>query len=195
MFRPLVLAAWVALAAWPAAAKPVVKTTTQYYDVTGGDGIALLRSIDRSGPRHGFFGRAVAQTRYTVDLAIDWARKDGRCRVRDVGLTLSITYVLPRAPKALDARTGVRWTSFIAGVEKHEHTHGRLAREMAVEAEKTLRAAPPVKAASCRALDGAMKKRFRAVYDRYEERQIAFDEREHRPGGPVDLLLRALTKK
>lgn len=191
--RAIVLAV-AALTATPSPAKPLVTVKTIHYDVSGKDGATLLRSMDRKGPRHGFFGHAIAQTRYTIDWESTWKRAAGKCRVADARVKLDITYIFPRMPGDARGVLRTRWKSFLAGVERHEQTHGRIAREMAADIERSLKAMPPTRAASCALLDGKLKKRFRDVYERHEARQVAFDNAEHEDGGKVEAMIHALVK-
>ena len=84
-------------------------------------------------PRH----RADALHRVTG--TIDWKEKDGACRVANADGTLSITYTYPQVTGGRCPPTSQRrWARFMAGVRKHEETHGRIARQMVGAAEKSV---------------------------------------------------------
>ena len=87
-----------------------------------------------------------------------------------------------------------RWNRFMAGVRKHEETHGRLARQMVDAAEKSVSACPHDDDRRCRKTQAELKKRIAMAYAKYEARQIAFDEVEHAEGGNVEGLVSLLGK-
>lgn len=77
-----------------AGVKVVVVTRT--YDVTGASGEALVTSMDRNGPRHGFMARAIAQTNYTKTWDFDFTKAKGGCRIKQANGTLNLNFVYPR---------------------------------------------------------------------------------------------------
>ena len=85
-------------------------------------------------PRH----RADA---YTVSWDIDWKEKDGSCRVANAAARCRSPTPIPQVTRDDVARPCKRrWTRFMAGVHKHEETHGRIARQMVDAAEKSVSA-------------------------------------------------------
>jgi predicted secreted Zn-dependent protease len=170
-----------------------VKTKTTSYRISGKSGDALLDAMDRKGPKHGFLTRAIAQTGYTVNWEIDWRERGGRCRIASAAAVLTITYNYPQVTNALPADLERRWQRFMAGVRKHEETHGRLAREMVAAAEKRLTGLSMKNDSGCRKTQAELKRRIAAVYDQYEARQLAFDEAEHSEGGNVERLVTKLS--
>lgn len=175
----------------PAQAKPRVVVQKTYYDIAGKTGTELLRSMDRKGPRHGFFGHAIAQTRYEIGWSSEMVRKDGVCRLRNADVRLSVNYIYPRVPETARGALRSRWKAFMSEVIRHEEEHGRLAIAMAKDTERMLKAYRPAKG-SCVTAESDLRKRFRAIYSSYEERQVAFDTAEHKQGGRVDAMIRTL---
>jgi predicted secreted Zn-dependent protease len=183
-------ASWFSL---PALAGVKVVARTETYAIAGKTSAALVDAMDRKGPRHGFTTRAIAQTSYTVDWKIDVSQSAGDCRVVAATGTLHLTYTFPRVASAMDPGLGRRWKRFLAGVRKHEQTHGRIARAMVVAASKAAEDVALAFDPFCVRARGEAKRRIDAIYTAYEAKQIAFDDREHRPGGPVEHLVSALT--
>jgi len=197
--RPIALAAILGIAIVPLVAADAnadvsVKTKTGTYYIGGKDGNALLDAMDRLGPKHGFLTHAIAQTSYTIAWDIDWKEKAGTCRIANAAATLTISYTYPhvREPMSPDLRR--RWNRFMAGVRKHEQTHGRLARQMVDAAEKSLSRLSYDDDRRCRKTQAELKKRIAMTYAKYEARQVAFDEVEHAEGGNVEGLVGLLSK-
>ncbi len=168
-----------------------VSEKTRSYEITGKTGAALLASMDRRGPRHGFLTRAIAQTRYSISWTIEWGETRTACRVKKIDGELDITSTYPSTP-ALPPTLQRRWTRFLAGVKKHEKVHGDMAREMARAVEKTVAKLSIRNDPGCRKSRAEVKRRTAAIYADYEARQNRFDAREHREGGKVERLIDAL---
>jgi predicted secreted Zn-dependent protease len=175
----------------PAAAGPQVLVKTRTYAVTGDSGAALVKAMDRSGPRHGFLTRAIAQTSYTVDWDLQVASTRDACRLARAVPTLHVSYVFPRAVN-LPPALAKRWKRFLAGVHKHEKTHGRIASEMVQAAARSAAGVAMRPDPSCGRTRREARRRIDAVYAKYEARQVAFDKREHGDGGKVERLVDAL---
>lgn len=189
------LAAAVCLAATAASADVKVKTKVVNYTISGKTGDALLDQMDRRGPKHGFLTRAIAQTGYSVDWAVDWREKAGACRVANVEATLSITYNYPKIAGSLPPDVARRWARFMTGVRKHEETHGRIARQMLTAAEKSVAGLSTRNDRGCRKTQAEVKKRVERIYAEYEARQRTFDRIEHSDGGNVEKLVLRLAGK
>lgn len=162
------------------------------YEITGRTGGALLQAMDNRGPKHGFLTRAIAQTRYSVGWNITWAENNGSCRVKNADALLSITYTYPAVKGAISPQLRKRWTRFMGGVRKHEETHGRIAREMVMAAERSVSRLAIANDRGCRKVQAEVKRRVTAVYGKYEKRQILFDKMEHGSGGAVERLILGL---
>lgn len=172
-----------------AGTKLIVKTQT--YDVTGETGEALLKAMDRNGPKHGFMTRAIAQTRYTVDWELKVARTGNICRLVRADATLNLFYTFPHAARMAPALQR-RWKRFFAGTRTHEETHGRIARDMVKAAHRAISGLEVAHDPRCFNTRREARRRIDTVYAEYEARQVAFDKREHRGGGKVEGLVAAL---
>lgn len=176
-----------------AGVKTVVKVDT--YRITGDSGEALMQAMDRKGPRHGFLTRAIAQTRYSVAWTLGWSVEDRRCRLKSADVVLSVNYRFPTLSGPTPAALKARWAKFMIGVRKHEETHGRIARQMAARAQKTVLKVAVDDDPSCWKAKRRVSEIVHSIYADYEARQQRFDALEHQPGGPVDKLVGALTKR
>jgi predicted secreted Zn-dependent protease len=65
----------------PTEASVEVKVKTASYRISGENGKALLRAMDRKGPRQGFTTRFMASTAYKAGWSFDWQRRAGTCRI------------------------------------------------------------------------------------------------------------------
>lgn len=178
----------------PSQAGPKVSSKTTTFAISGASGERILSELERKGPKHGFTSRAIAQTRYTMNSEADWKHADGICAVTRPAVRLDITYIYPRVTGDVPGPLRSRWQRFMAGITKHEEHHGRLAREMAVEADRAISGLKVRDGKSCGRLRAEMKRVVAAVVDRYEARQRQFDVVEHRSGGNVEGLVRSLLK-
>jgi predicted secreted Zn-dependent protease len=176
----------------PAGAAAKVSVRTEHYRISGKSGVALLDQMDRKGPKHGFMSRAIAQTRYSMNSSADWRWSNGVCRARDVSVELSITYVYPHPAGAVPAELKRRWGKFMRGVVAHEEMHGKIAKQMAVAASRTIEKLAVRDGRNCSRVQGEMKRKVNGVVAQYEARQEQFDDREHREGGNIDRLVRSL---
>lgn len=176
-----------------AGVKTVVKVDT--YRISGDSGQALMQAMDRKGPRHGFLTRAIAQTRYSVAWTLGWSVEDRRCRLKSADVVLSVNYRLPALSGQVPAVLKKRWAKFMSGVRKHEETHGRIARQMAARAQKAVLNVAIDGDPSCWKAKRRVAEIVGSIYADYEARQQRFDALEHQPGGPVDRLVGALTRR
>lgn len=184
--------AWIAVglavlvSASPAVARPRIVEKTEYYDIRGATGFALLQEMNRKGPRHGFLTKAIAQTRYTSAAHATMVHRNGICRAEESVVNLDITYIYPRPVQKLPRALERRWRGFMADNLRHEREHGRIARAMAVELDRHQRRFALKDGLSCNRAKAQLRREMKAIVDRHERAQIAFDEREHRDGGAVE---------
>ncbi|MFD2057739.1 DUF922 domain-containing protein [Mesorhizobium calcicola] len=177
-----------------ASADVKILVKTQTYDISGKTGEALIESMDRNGPRHGFMARTIAQTSYTKAWNFDLVEVKGTCRIGQVNGTLNLNFTYPHVASTLPPALSRRWARFFAGVRTHEETHGDIARQMMKATEKSLTGLTVPNDAQCSRTRREARRRIDAIFDEYEARQNAFDAREHREGGHVEYLVDALAK-
>lgn len=172
-----------------------VVVTTRSYDIAGTTGAALVEAMNRKGPKHGFMTRAIADTAYVVNWNLDVDRDGGVCRLRGADGTMELTYTFPRLASPPTAKLERRWRRFLAGVYAHEHHHGQIAKAMMRATDKSIAGLALADNWFCTATHREARRRIDAVYAQYEAKQNAFDAREHRDGGHVDRMVRALIEK
>lgn len=171
--------------------KVVVRTET--YAVAGRNGAEIMKTMQRSGPKHGLLARAMAATRYDVRWNLDWEKGASACRLRSANAVLTITYRYPRLANAVPADLQTRWTKFMSGVRTHEETHGRIAKEMVNAAQAAVVGVANDNDPDCAKSQNDVRRRVKAVYTDYEARQRQFDAKEHQYHGNVDGLVALLT--
>ncbi len=195
--KPLGCALVVVMGLMTAEAAAGVRTVVNVdtYRITGDSGEALMQAMDRKGPRHGFLTRAIAQTRYSLAWTLDWSIADRRCRLKAADVVLSVNYRFPTLAGQAPAALRSRWAKFMIGVRRHEETHGRIARQMAARAQKAVLRVAADNDPSCWKAKRRVSEIVHAIYADYEARQQRFDALEHQPGGPVDRLVGALTRR
>lgn len=177
-----------------ASADVKVVVRTQTYDISGTTGEGLIESMDSNGPRHGFMARAIAQTSYTKDWDFDFVQVKGTCRIGQANGTLNLNFTYPHVASTLPPALDKRWAGFFRGVRTHEETHGEIARQMMAATEKSLTGLTIPNDAQCSKTRREARRRIDAIFDAYEDKQNAFDAREHREGGHVEYLVDALAK-
>lgn len=173
-------------------AAPKVTTKSTKFNVSGTSGEALLRDLDRRGPKHGFMTRAIAQTRYTMNSEADWKHEGGHCVVTKPLVRLDITYIYPQLSTPVPPALKSRWQRFMASVTRHEEKHGAIAREMAHAAEKAIGGLRVRDGKACSRFQAEMKRRVASVVAEYERRQRTFDAVEHKSGGPIEGIIKKL---
>ena len=179
----------------PAGAEIVTSVKVETYPVAGDNGDALLRAMDKHGPKQGFLARAVAQTRYGVDWKIHWQKTGGGCRPEKVEARLSIAYRYPDMKGRASSSMTRKWATFMKGVRAHEQTHGRLAQQMVAAAHKAVVKVRFDRDPGCRKAQREVARRIDVAYAEYEGRQNRFDAIEHAPGGHVDQLVDRLVRR
>ncbi|MBX3581328.1 MAG: DUF922 domain-containing protein [Rhizobiaceae bacterium] len=165
-----------------------VSVRTKTYGISGTTGSALIDDMDRRGPRHGFLTRAIAQTSYSLSWTIEWTETRKSCRVSGVDGHLDITYTYPAA-EALPSALKSRWSRFMSGVKRHEKVHADIARQMARAIERAVAKVDVPNDPGCRKARSETRRLMSSISQRYEARQVSYDAREHRDGGPVERLL------
>lgn len=175
-----------------AGAKVVVRTTN--YDIAGDSGRALIDAMNQSGPTHGFTSRSIARTSYTLNWDYKTEQSGAGCRLLRADGTLDLTYQYPRVTSKMSPSLRKRWQVFFAGVRAHEETHGRIAREMVAAGERSVSGLNLANDPQCVKTRREAARRTAAATTEYEAKQVAFDMREHRPGGHIQKLVIALQK-
>jgi predicted secreted Zn-dependent protease len=181
--------------AFSAQAAPTITAKSQYFNISGKSGMALMSELNRRGPKHGFMSRAIAQTRYSMRSEAEWTYSKGVCKVTKPIVRLDITYIYPKVTGPVSPALKQRWQAFMAGVTEHEEVHGKIARQMAVAAEKAIAKVRVRDGGDCNKLHAQMKRVVNVVVAEHEARQVRFDDNEHREGGNIEGLIGRLVRR
>lgn len=188
--RVLVAAGLISIGLVQAEAASTV--TTEHYTISGSTGQALLSAMDRNGPKQGYLARAMAQTRYTLGWDLRWDQSGSSCKLKRAVARLSISYRYPRPAGPLPADLKRRWNVFMKAVRTHEEVHGRIAKQMANAAERSIANISTPNDPGCSRSQSEVQRRVNRIVAMYEERQRSFDANEHRPGGHVTKVVNSL---
>jgi predicted secreted Zn-dependent protease len=171
------IATGVAAASVGSGAIADVKTSTriQTYSV-GGTTAHTLVSYMRSNPFHGSRGDAVANIRPNYRLNVASRQSGGTCRPSNVTLNIDFVMTLPKARNQLDSTTRSAWNAFVAFTKRHEETHRSIyvkcGNDFVAKAER-------LSAATCSALDAAIRRLLEVEKAVCDVRQRAFDRAEY----------------
>lgn len=168
----LAIAALLAMAPGPAAAKPVTTTKVQHYEVSGTTARSLDTQMSSLGPWH---GNSRAYANIVVRPSYDGNLVQGKmCRLEKFKVTAAFTMTLPRLARGakLSKTLGEQWKSFSAFARKHEETHKAIWIECLAKAE---RRALALRVKDCDSLGKEVDRVFAAEWQTCEKRQEAFD--------------------
>lgn len=188
--RVLVAAGLIVVGLAQAEAATTIKT--EHYTISGSTGEALLRAMDRRGPKQGYLARAMAQTRYSLGWDLKWDDSGSTCKLKRAVARLSIAYRYPQPTGPMPADLKRRWTAFMKAVRTHEEVHGRIAKQMARAAERSLANMSTSNDPGCAKSYREVQRRVNRIVAAFEERQRSFDANEHRPGGHVAKVVNSL---
>lgn len=145
-----------------------------YYDVRGTTQAELataLREAAQTTPGLTEAGKppAAGRTRWKADFAWDVQRRTGLCRTRSPRTTMTVIVILPRLaePGRVSPAARAAWQDYIAGIERHEAGHARIAFAHVRDFESEAYGAPcdRIKAIGQRIVD-----RIVALQEDYERR-------------------------
>ncbi|MCX8997541.1 DUF922 domain-containing protein [Rhizobiaceae bacterium BDR2-2] len=138
---PLVLILALAAGAGDAAAETVVSKSIRYYTIGGRTSAEIDRELARHGPMTRSTGsRHPGTTEIRFGGEISYAEEGGRCRVRDVKVTLNTKITLPRwrNRNRANGEMALLWDTLAADIKRHEERHAEIARNYARTLENRL---------------------------------------------------------
>lgn len=192
---PAVLTVLLGLMAGAAHGEVIVKERTEYYSISGKSGAELGRAMLKGGRGTINKRHAIAATAAKYDIGdADIVVANGRCVVRDVRVTLHLTYYYPRWRGRQHARASLRkaWDQFYAELQRHEKQHGKIARDGARELEAMLKQLSGTTAFRCSDFGIFADARLTFLARRIRQRQLAFDRRENLAASRISRLQAAL---
>ena len=170
----LVAACSAAGSAAPAVAQVTSSVTTNTYSVPGTTAKSIVRYM-QSHPIRGDHGSAFANIRPRYTLTLDSAERGGMCRATEVRVKIHFTLTVPEASQKsrMSGRVRSAWNSFSSFIRSHEDQHRR---SYIGCAESFVREAKREKAASCFAIESAIRRLFDRMKRDCEARQVAWDK-------------------
>ncbi|MEM7302240.1 MAG: DUF922 domain-containing protein [Pseudomonadota bacterium] len=160
-----------------------VSERNTFYAVRGKDGPSIFREIVRKGARANGSRHAIASAHMRLQISnVQMKSVGNRCRVHKYKMQLRIKYVYPKWRVARRASKAVKskWAVFYRELQRHEKTHGRIARQHATALEKEIKKASSRTTRRCHLLDRKLAKLVRNYEKRHERAQNQFDRRDAR---------------
>lgn len=164
-----------------ASAKVYITERIKYYNVTGKTGRQLFRSIDRRGPKLSRNNHAIATAAYKHRFKnVKTAVKGSNCVVTSADLHVQIVYTYPRwrNRKRASAKLRKTWDQFMARVEKHEKSHGRIYREYARQLHKLMHGLKGRTSKGCKDFGKTSKRMLGFAERRHARRHNSLDRRD-----------------
>ena len=158
---------------YPAYAAPKIETAYNFYSVSGTTVGAIGKSMKEMSP---FDSIGRTQTK-EYKWRKWWDKGASTCKLFRLRVSTKIKYTLPRHKnkKALPPNLRRKWETYISKLTKHEHNHGKIIIEGAVELEKKLAGLNP--RSSCTKLTIEAKRLAAEAYKEMDRRNKAYDRR------------------
>ena len=178
MKRILIAASLLVAAALPTAAANVSKTYS-YFSIGGTTLDQLEAELSTRGPQVKSTGRrhpGATQMQFTTKL--DYAEKNGWCRVANATVSVRAKVILPKWRQRGKAGQDVRivWDTLSSDIKRHEEGHVVIARNHARELEQSLKALGRQK--GCAAVAEKAKLTAAKILDEHDRAQDRFDRIE-----------------
>jgi len=180
-----------------AEARVIVKERIKYYTVSGKNGVALAKSILKRGPKLTKAEHAIATTSIKLDVKnIKPGIRGRKCVIKSVNVHLNLTYKYPRWKNKKGASRNVQkvWAKFLKQVEKHEKTHGKIAKAFARDVDKQFKRLSGRLSRGCKDFGRGAKRKFDSLARAHQRKQANFDRRESRLLSRTTRLQTALVK-
>lgn len=152
------------------------------YTVTGSTIQEVVRSMKRRGPDSTLHGRrALGLSDFRHRTRMRTSRKEGRCQVVGVSISLRIYHTWPRLSKksTLAKSHRARWRTIRRMIVRHERRHGALYRQFARELQLNLKRIPPQ--SQCSHLRDRQRSVTKKLLARDRKRNRRFDRIQYKP--------------
>lgn len=174
------LAGALMLAGCMSSTGPRTDVSVGYYDVRGTSFQELDREIALHGPLVEGVGKAIAATRVRMIPDIRYRTEASRCQVASARIRVKADVTLPRLTDR--RRVNEDMSKAFSNIEEyarlHEAVHVQIADDHARKAEQSILALPAQP--DCDRLSSSVMRAFKAVLEKHDKAQLAFDERERR---------------
>lgn len=178
MIRSILAASLIALSV-PGASAETVSKSYSYFSVRGTTLEQLDDELQRRGPRVKTTGqRHPGATQMQFKTRLDYAEKDGRCRVSDAKVTVEAKVILPRWRQRAraDQDTRLVWDTLSSDIKRHENHHVEIARDYAQQIERKLLRLGRYK--DCNAAAAKAKLTVDRLLEKHDRAQTKFDQVE-----------------
>jgi len=178
LLRPAIAALLVILFAVESQAASVSRTYS-YFSVQGSTLAELQDELTAQGPLVKSTGRKhPGATEIQFVNRLDYAQRNGRCRVSKAGVTVKARITLPRWTRPVGAAEDTRliWGALSGDIRRHEESHVSIARSHARDMEAALLALPAQ--ATCALAAEKGQDTLRKLTARHDEEQERFDRIE-----------------
>ena len=128
----------------PAGAANVAKTYS-YYSIGGATLDAILKQLDKRGPKVGITGHRHPGAMQTVFASrVSYQKSAKGCSVASALVTVNARIILPywRRPRAATPEVRLVWETLSADIKRHEESHVIIAKNHARLLEQALLAIP-----------------------------------------------------
>ncbi|MVA80424.1 DUF922 domain-containing protein [Agrobacterium vitis] len=162
-----------------AQAETIVRKSTVYFPIGGRTATDLDHELERKGPHTVSTGtRHPGATRIRFGGTMDYVRRNGRCAIGNIKVTVSIKVIVPRWKNRHSAnpQLGLIWDTLSADINRHESRHAEIAVQHARELDQKLKALPS--ATSCEELQEEVSVLTDQVTQEHDADQLRFDRIE-----------------
>lgn len=192
--RLMALAALVCLSLQPASAQTITTKTFSYFPVGGRTAAELDEELSKHGPVMKHSGsRHPGATRIKWGGSVTYVRRNARCAVGDVKVTLSTQIILPRWKNRKRATPSLAliWDTLASDIKRHEERHAEIARNHARQLERTLKGLPSEP--DCERMQARVDRATADAVSRHDADQARFDKIESKNFN--DRMMRLLTHR
>lgn len=173
--KRLILSIIFTLLASPCLAEVLITEEVTYFTVTGKTKSEISQSLRKNSPIKKKKSYAAATTKSQLSYEVSTRKNSGRCDVVKTTVKLHLTYTYPRLAQTPDRRTHTWWMSQLELYEKHELTHGDIAREYAKRLERKLSGMTNL---NCGTIKNELERRFNYYNRKMSSAQAEFDRKE-----------------
>ena len=152
-----------------------LRTTTNYYRVTGDSVRQIRRSINTQRPWRDRFSQD-AQTRWEIRWSYSLRSGDAGCYVQSLQTDTTITITLPLWAEGTEAPEDLRehWKRYLTALKAHEEAHKRIALDAHEELNRRLRS---ITAVNCDELKRRLDLSGKAVIAEFRRKDEEYDRR------------------
>jgi len=158
------------------------KQSFKYFKVRGKTSLEIFRDFQKRSPIKG-----VGEHQATLGVAsitltpnIEFAEKNGRCRVQKSNVTVDVVIHLPRWTYYSRANKFAKlsWDTLFADIKKHELTHAKIAKDYGKRIQKKIRSYRS--RSKCSSLQAAISRGSKRLLSKHDRAQRKFDRADQK---------------